>query len=54
MGNLDLWNKVKAVPPEAQKTIGGGRLRGMTDINPHVAHYEADGTVWDGWLWLEV
>lgn len=34
MGNLDLWNKVKAVPPEAQKTIGGGRLRGMTDINP--------------------
>lgn len=31
---LDLYNKVRAVPEEAQKTIGGGRLKGMTDINP--------------------
>jgi hypothetical protein len=34
MGNLDLYNKVREVPPEAQKTIGAGRLKGMTDINP--------------------
>jgi hypothetical protein len=32
--NLTIYNKVKAVPPEAQKKIGGGRLSGMTDINP--------------------
>lgn len=34
MDNLTLWNKYRAVPPTAQKTIGGGRLKGMTDINP--------------------
>lgn len=34
MENLTLWNKYRAVPPTAQKTIGGGRLKGMTDINP--------------------
>ena len=34
MGNLDLYNKVRTVPPEAQKKITGGRLNGMTDINP--------------------
>lgn len=33
-GTLDLYNKVREVPKEAQKTIGGGRLKGMTDINP--------------------
>ena len=32
--NLALWEKVRAVPPTAQKQIGGGRLKGMTDINP--------------------
>jgi hypothetical protein len=32
--NLELYNKVRSVPPEAQKKIGGGRLSGMTDINP--------------------
>jgi hypothetical protein len=32
--NLDLYNKVREVPVEAQKGIGGGRLKGMTDINP--------------------
>lgn len=32
--NLTLYNKVRAVPAEAQKTIGGGRLKGFTDINP--------------------
>lgn len=34
MSNMDLYNKVRAVPNEAQKTIGAGRLKGMTDINP--------------------
>lgn len=32
--NLELYNRVKTVPKEAQKTITGGRLNGMTDINP--------------------
>lgn len=32
--NLALYNKVRAVPKEAQKLISGGRLKGMTDINP--------------------
>lgn len=34
MNNLDVYNKVREVPKEAQKTIGAGRLKGMTDINP--------------------
>jgi hypothetical protein len=34
MDNLSIYNKVRSVPPEAQKKIGGGRLSGMTDINP--------------------
>jgi len=32
--NLDLWEKVRTVPPTAKKDIPGGRLKGMTDINP--------------------
>lgn len=34
MSNLDLWDKVKTVPQEAQKPIKAGRLNGMTDISP--------------------
>lgn len=34
MSNLDLWEKVQEVPENAQKSITGGRLKGMTDINP--------------------
>lgn len=34
MGNLDIYNVVRAVPEEAQKPITAGRLKGMTDINP--------------------
>lgn len=34
MGNLDIYDKVREVPENAQKIIGGGRLKGMTDINP--------------------
>ena len=34
MDNLRIYNAVRAVPKEAQKPIGAGRLKGMTDINP--------------------
>jgi len=34
MENLSIYNKVRNVPAEAKKTIGGGRLKGFTDINP--------------------
>lgn len=34
MGNLELYEKVRAVPENARKEIKGGRLKGMTDINP--------------------
>ena len=32
--NLDIYEKLRSVPNEAKKAIGGGRLKGMTDINP--------------------
>lgn len=34
MSNLDLYNKVRAVPETAKKEIRGGRMNGKTDINP--------------------
>jgi hypothetical protein len=34
LSNLELWEKVKKVPDTAIKTIKGGRLSGMSDINP--------------------
>jgi hypothetical protein len=34
MDNLEIYNRVRAVPEEAKKRIGGGKLNGMTDINP--------------------
>lgn len=34
MGNLDIYEAVRAAPAEAQKPIKGGRLSGMTDISP--------------------
>lgn len=34
MENLELYNKVREVPQDAQKTITAGRLKGFTDINP--------------------
>lgn len=33
MENMELYNKFRNVPNEAKKTIAGGRLKGMTDIN---------------------
>ena len=34
MDNLKYYNMGREVPQEAKKSIGGGRLKGMTDINP--------------------
>ena len=34
MDNMEIYNRTKAVPKEAQKPSTGGRLNGMTDINP--------------------
>lgn len=34
MENMEIYNKLKEVPEEAQKKITGGRLNGMTDIKP--------------------
>ena len=34
MDNLEIYNKVRTVPKNAQKPIEGGRLKGKTDINP--------------------
>lgn len=34
MDNLELYKKLKSVPEEAKKKITGGRLSGMSDINP--------------------
>lgn len=34
MDNLSIYNRVRMVPEEAKKEISGGRLAGMTDINP--------------------
>jgi len=31
---MEIYNQVREVPKEAQKPIGAGRLRGMTDIKP--------------------
>ncbi len=34
MNNLELYEKFRKVPETAKKNITGGRLSGMTDINP--------------------
>lgn len=34
MNNLEIYEQVREVPKTAQKAIKGGRLNGMTDINP--------------------
>jgi hypothetical protein len=34
MEKMELYNKFRAVPEDAKKKISGGRLNGMTDINP--------------------
>lgn len=54
MENMDYYNKFRTVPQEAQKPISGGRLKGMTDINPMwriKALTEAFGPVGIGWYY---
>lgn len=34
MENMEIYEKVRTVPTEALKAIQGGRLKGMSDINP--------------------
>lgn len=56
MSNLALYDKLRAVPAEAKKTITGGRLNGKTDINPMwriKALTEAFGPCGIGW-WYEI
>jgi hypothetical protein len=60
--NLELYEKFRKVPETAKKNIGGGRLKGMTDINPMwriKTLTEAFGVCGFGWYyeivdqWLE-
>lgn len=34
MDKMTIYESARVVPKEARKAIGGGRLKGMTDINP--------------------
>lgn len=61
--NLAIYESVKSVPDHAKKTIIGGRLKGMTDINPMwriKVLTETFGPVGIGWKyelvksWLEL
>ncbi|MEI3530130.1 MAG: hypothetical protein V8Q75_03525 [Bacilli bacterium] len=57
MENLEIYNKVKTVPQNAQKTIQAGRLKGMTDINPQwriEKLTEVFGPVGIGWYTKEL
>lgn len=52
MDNLTLYDKLREVPDTAKKTIGGGRLKGFTDINSMwriKALTEAFGPCGEGW-----
>lgn len=55
MDNLAIYNKVRHVPEEAKKRITGGRLNGMTDINPMwriKAMTELFGPCGTGWKYV--
>jgi len=60
--NMEIWDNLKTPPTTALKKIGGGRLSGMTDINPQWRWEkltETFGPCGDGWhfnivrLWTE-
>lgn len=62
MDNLEIYDKVSEPPKSALKTIGGGKLKGMTDINPQWRYKvmtSVFGPVGFGWkytidkTWLE-
>ena len=52
MNNMELWEKLRRPPASALKKIGGGRLKGMTDIKPqwrYQAMTEQFGPCGIGW-----
>ena len=60
--NLELWKRLEMPPDWAKKTIGAGRLKGKTDINPqwrYLALTEEFGICGIGWkyeiekMWTE-
>ena len=62
METLEYWNRLKQPPKTALKAIGGGRLKGMTDIKPQWRYQimtEVFGPCSEGWkyaiekLWTE-
>jgi len=62
MDNMEIWRKLSRPPKERLKQIRGGRLSGMTDVNPqwrYQAMTEQFGPVGVGWkyeivrLWNE-
>ena len=46
MDNLEVYNKYRVVPKEAQKEIKGGRMSGKTDINPMWRLKSLTGAIW--------
>ena len=51
---MEIWNALKQPPVSALKKIGGGRLKGMTDINPqwrYKAMTEQFGICGVGWTY---
>lgn len=57
MSNLKIYNSLKTPPQQALKTIGAGRLKGMTDIKPQwriLAMTEQFGTCGIGWYYDDV
>lgn len=57
MENLKFYNKLKTPPKEALKTIGAGRLKGMTDIKPQwriLVMTETFGACGIGWYYDNV
>ena len=53
--NLKIWDAVKQPPPDALKNIGGGRLKGMTDVNPQWRYQtmtEQFGVCGVGWKYV--
>lgn len=52
--DLSRWDRLASPPPEAMKTIIGGRIAGKTDINPqwrYKAMTEVYGECGVGWAW---
>lgn len=55
LSNMTIWDAVKQPPKTALKQIGGGRLKGMTDINPQWRYQvmtEQFGICGIGWKYI--